>query len=250
MKVVRIGVGYGQSSSPSLLALGNFDGVHLGHQSLILAMVAEAKRLALSPAVGFFYPHPLAYFKREVSIITPWRLKVSLLHALGVEQVIVFRFDGRMSMWSPEDFMTCLQTQCQAKALMVGEDFHFGRDRAGNVASLKQDYDGHVVVHPSVGLGTDRISSSLCREALSRGDFKYLSQLLGRSYQWVGRLSGGIVRPIDPLAACPPDGRYQVRCEGRPINVEMASGIMKGFDEVHASQSLCLVSHFVRINGK
>jgi riboflavin kinase/FMN adenylyltransferase len=219
MRLVRVSVVSAGQVAPCALALGNFDGVHLGHRHVIQAMQDHAAHAGLVPSVGFLEPHPHQFFNHSWSMLTPLRLKLCYLAALRVEQVVIFRFNAPMAELSPQAFMRMLSASCHAKALVVGEDFRFGAKRAGDIVTL-QDYPGEVLIPPQFLLGPERVSSSACRRALALAEFSQLAALLGRPYTWMGRFEGQVGMPLHPAQAMPPEGRYQVAETAAPVIVK------------------------------
>ncbi|MEB0139105.1 MULTISPECIES: bifunctional riboflavin kinase/FAD synthetase [unclassified Undibacterium] len=199
MKVFR-GLPNAASRAPCALAIGNFDGVHLGHQTLLAHLRAAASALGIDAAVMTFEPHPRAYFAQTAGDLSlaPARIANlrdnmgSLAHA-GVDRVIVKHFNAHFAALSPQDFIEKILVQgLHVKWLMVGEDFCFGAKRAGTIATLEQagrQFGFTVVTLPSVQNKGVRISSSAVRTALAAADFAETEALLGHPY----RISGHVV---------------------------------------------------------
>ncbi len=201
MRVFR-GLPNAASRAPCALAIGNFDGVHLGHQTLLAHLRAAADRLGLESAVMTFEPHPRAFFARLAGDVSkaPTRIanlrdNLSSLQNAGVDRVIVEHFNQHFASLSPEEFIRQILVEgLHVKWLMVGEDFCFGARRAGNTDTLKeagQRYGFEVSVLPAVKNGDIRISSSAVRAALAAGDFSHASDLLGHSYSISGHVVHG-----------------------------------------------------------
>ena len=173
---------------PSVLALGTFDGLHRGHQSLL----AETKRLAdlyqVEPTVVCFRPHPRVVLTgKKIPKLAKWSDFCRLLEAQGITQLVVFRFDIPFSKVSAHSFFEeYLLKQCQARAIVVGEDYRFGAGREGTVATLQHWMPNKVQVCALYQEAGQRISSSACRDAVRVGDWRSVSAYLGRPYQlWV-----------------------------------------------------------------
>jgi len=199
MKVFR-GLPNEASRAPCALAIGNFDGVHLGHQTLLAHLRAAANRLNLESAVMTFEPHPRAFFAKlagDLSLaptrIANLRDNLSSLKRADVDRVIVEHFNAHFASLSPHDFIKqILVDGLHVKWLMVGDDFCFGAKRAGNITMLEEagkQYGFEVVTLPAVQNKGVRISSSAVRTALAAGDFNEAKDLLGHPY----RISGHVI---------------------------------------------------------
>ena len=201
MKVFR-GLPNAASRAPCALTIGNFDGVHRGHQALLANVREAATRLGVEAAVMTFEPHPREFFARTAGDISraPTRIanlrdKLEALSKAGIDRVIVEHFNAHFASMSPQDFIEKVLVQgLHVKWLMVGEDFCFGAKRAGNVAMLVEagkKYGFEVEAMPTVTNNGDRISSSAVRAALARGDLAHTAQLLGHSYAISGHVTHG-----------------------------------------------------------
>lgn len=172
------------------IAIGNFDGMHLGHQTLLKQLVDYAKQHALCPAVMTFEPHPREFFNsaQAPARLASLREKLEYFAVCGVKQVYVQRFNSEFAGQTPAAFMQLLRTRLQASVVMVGEDFCFGAKRAGSVHTLKAH--GFLVLPlPEVQYAGERVSSTLVRNALSAGWLDKAHALLGRPYS----ISGSVV---------------------------------------------------------
>jgi len=180
-----------QALTPTAIALGNFDGVHQGHQRVIQPIIA----LGLRPVatVVTFHPHPREFFSGQPqSLLTPPGEKVQHLQTLGVQQLLLLPFDRELAHLSPNQFVeTIMVRQLQATQVSVGEDFCFGYQRQGTAADLKAIATSHgikVTVVPLTTSGGERISSSAIRQALEQGDLQRAKRLLGRPYSLMGQV--------------------------------------------------------------
>ena len=182
------------------LTIGNFDGVHRGHQAMLALLATEARQRDLSTCVLTFEPHPRDYFagiarKPELAParIGTLRDKLAQLAAAGVDQTIVLPFDARLASQSPEQFIRgVLLDGLGARYVLVGDDFRFGAKRAGDYTMLdaageKLGFD--VARMNSYEVHGLRVSSSAVREALAQGRMKDVQTLLGHPY----RISGHVV---------------------------------------------------------
>ncbi|MET3130492.1 riboflavin kinase/FMN adenylyltransferase [Oxalobacteraceae bacterium GrIS 1.11] len=201
MKVFR-GLPNAQARAPCALTIGNFDGVHIGHQALLARVRAAATELDLEAAVMTFEPHPREFFaqlagdpSKAPPRIANLRDKMQSLAGAGMDRVIVEHFSAQFSALSPQEFTErVLVDGLHMKWLMVGDDFCYGARRAGNVALLLEAgrrYGFHVETLPTVMNGKDRISSSAVRAALADGAFGHAQQLLGHPYAISGHVIHG-----------------------------------------------------------
>jgi riboflavin kinase / FMN adenylyltransferase len=193
---VRIFRGLPASADISVaLTIGTFDGVHRGHQAMLSRLVEAAEDLALVPAVLTFEPHPREFFFRETA---PARLlslrgRLERFAASGVARTFVARFDAVLAALTPKAFVDdVLIRRLDARWVLVGEDFRFGKGRAGDIDSLRKAASSFSVeVMRTVGVGGERASSSAIRGALAAGDLARAASLLGRSFTMAGRVSHG-----------------------------------------------------------
>lgn len=201
MKVFR-GLPNAASRAPCALTIGNFDGVHRGHQTLLAHLRAAADRLQLEAAVMTFEPHPREFFAQVTkgAVEAPARIaslrdKLQSLAGNGVDRVIVEHFNAHFAALSPADFVEKILVQgLHVKWLMVGEDFCFGARRAGNVDYLVEAGKRHGFQVESLSTVMDdgmRISSSAVRTALAAGDFAATRHMLGHSYTISGHVIHG-----------------------------------------------------------
>jgi riboflavin kinase/FMN adenylyltransferase len=187
--------------SPCALAIGNFDGMHLGHQALLEKLVETAKSLEISSAVMTFEPHPREFFNPESAParLCSMREKLEHLAEAGVETTYVFRFDRRFATITADQFMqNILRNALNAQAILVGEDFRFGAKRAGTTADfLKAGFN--LLSLPQVTLVNsdhipERVSSTRVRAALAAGQLQDAANLLGRPYSISGKVVHGAKR--------------------------------------------------------
>ncbi|OKH22341.1 riboflavin biosynthesis protein RibF [Hydrococcus rivularis NIES-593] len=203
--------------TPSAIALGNFDGIHRGHQK-VLQPILQASAVIGCPAsarkvirdsqcpyatVVTFNPHPQEFFTgQSKQLLTPLPEKVKLLEQLGVEQLVLLPFDRELAALSPQQFVEeILMRQLQATRISVGEDFRFGHKRAGTAEDLRaiaakfgvevvitslQTCQGNESEQPTL-----RISSSAIRQALAEGDIDRANRMLGRAYTLMGTVVKG-----------------------------------------------------------
>lgn len=167
------------------IALGNFDGVHRGHQQLLTTLQKYALNHGLEPAVFTFYPHPLALLRPEYSpkLILSLEDKLNKLSQLGVETVILAPFDWQLAKMTAEQFVTdILVAKLHVEGVFVGYNYTFGEGGCGNtetLSALSHSYGFHLDVTPPVEVGGQVVSSSLIRENLASGRISQAAQLLG-----------------------------------------------------------------------
>jgi riboflavin kinase/FMN adenylyltransferase len=196
MKIYR-GLPAQAARVPVALTIGNFDGVHRGHQALLAQVVSAAHGRGLVPAVMTFEPHPREFFAPEQAParIANLRDKLEALAAAGIERVFIQHFGRRFAQLAAEQFIDqVLIDGCRVRWLMVGDDFRFGARRAGDVALLRSRAaaGGYEVVQcPTISEDGERISSSAVRQALASGDLHRAQRLLGRPYAISGRVQHG-----------------------------------------------------------
>jgi len=182
--------------SPLALAIGNFDGMHLGHQALLKYLIEVSKTKKLTPAVMTFEPHPREFFTpfNAPDRLSNLREKLERFEALGVEKVFVCAFNRHFATISAQDFMqNILREKLNVNSILVGEDFRFGAKRAGTTVDFKASgFD--LISMPQVNLSGKRVSSTRVRNALAIGDLQAASQLLGRHYSISGKVVHGAQR--------------------------------------------------------
>ena len=177
--------------------IGNFDGVHRGHQAILARLRERAVELGVPSCVGIFEPQPREYFAPETAPARLARLrdKVALLAAEGVDRVLCLAFNQRLSKLSADEFVeTILVDGLGVKHLEVGDDFRFGCDRLGDFAFLQDAGQRHgfsVEAAQTVELDGLRVSSTQVRDALAAADFALAERLLGRPFQIGGRVLHG-----------------------------------------------------------
>jgi riboflavin kinase/FMN adenylyltransferase len=181
--------------SPCALTIGNFDGVHMGHQRMLARLRGEADARQMSTALLTFEPHPREFFARgtPTARLSTLRDKIGFLHQSGcIDRVFVYRFNHGFSRMPADAFMQqVLCTELKTRYLLIGDDFQFGADRKGDF-TLLSSFPGFVTeAMPAVLVEGERASSSLVRERLARGDMEAAHKLLGRDYQLSGRVIHG-----------------------------------------------------------
>lgn len=219
------------------VAIGNFDGLHLGHQAVIRAMVDAAHNADAVPAVLTFEPHPRRFFGRLEPDFRLERLgtKLQRLRMASVARVYMPRFNAHFAQMPAEQFLEdVLGRSLGAKVVATGENFAFGRNRGGDVATLRAWGDANdveILTVPAVKLGGLTCSSSAIREALVRGDMRRAAELLGRDYALTGTVMRGDGRgaqlgfatanvALPPLLRHPSRGVYAVQALVRGVRYD------------------------------
>jgi riboflavin kinase/FMN adenylyltransferase len=251
--------------TPTAIALGNFDGIHRGHQVVLRPILEFAAQSADRPipTVVTFHPHPRAFFSgKERPLLTPLAEKVEILSRLGIQQLVRLSFNQSLANLSPSDFVRRILVQSlDARYISVGSDFCFGYQRQGtteDLCAIAQSFDIKVAVTPLLAQNDDRISSSRIRQALAIADLATVKQMLGRSYDLQGRVVEGqkLGRTLGfPTAnlALPPDkllpahGVYGVRVK---LSESDRWGVMNlGMRPTVAGQSLTAEVHLLDWEG-
>jgi riboflavin kinase / FMN adenylyltransferase len=177
------------------LTIGNFDGVHRGHQAMLSRLGEAADDLALPSAVLTFDPHPREFFAPASAPprLSTLRDKLERFASQGVARVHVARFNAKLAKLSAEEFIDqVLVRALKASWILVGDDFRFGRDRVGDLALLrKKAADYSVEAMPTVMIDGERASSSAVRSALAVGNVERAAELLGRPYMISGHIAHG-----------------------------------------------------------
>jgi riboflavin kinase/FMN adenylyltransferase len=184
-----------------VVTIGNFDGVHLGHQQLIQRVIEEAKKRRVPSVVITFEPHPFEFFEKgehKIPRITRLREKFRALEECGIDYVLILPFNQKLASLSASDFVaSILYQQLGPVHIIIGDDFKFGHKRLGDFALLNEMgkmLGFSVASMPTLLIDGERVSSTRVRQALMAGDHVTAKNLLGHSYTMLGR-----VRPGDQL---------------------------------------------------
>lgn len=212
-----------------VVTMGNFDGVHLGHQLILQQVKARSEEMGAPSLLICFEPQPKEFFDayNAPARLTRFREKVGLLAEYGVDLVLCLKFDEITRSMSPQAFISLLVDDLQLKALFAGDDARFGNDRSGDfdlltAAGKKSGFE--VTNLYTLTVDAERVSSTRIRECLANGDFKLAEQLLGRPYSITGKVVYGrqLGRTLDAPTAniqlhrdrAPIDGVYAVEIQG------------------------------------
>lgn len=251
---------YNLPSSPKgcVATIGNFDGVHLGHQAVLSQLAMKGGTLGLPAVVITFEPQPNEFFSidKAPARLTRFREKMDVLRCYSIQQICVLKFNKKLAQMSANDFIQRLLIKgLNVRYLVVGDDFKFGRARQGDFAMLQQagrQYGFQVVNMHTFAVDQMRVSSTQIRHALEAGDLMLAEKLLGRPYRMSGRVAHGDKRGRTmgfPTAnihlhrrKIPLSGVYAVQLygiEGEPIQgvanvgVRPTVGAEKALLEVH-----------------
>ena len=187
------------SSVPHVMTIGNFDGVHRGHQYLIQQVIDDARARGQRSLVVTFEPHPTAVLRPDVPfhrLTTPER-KLEILKATGVDEIAVVPFDREFAALEPDEFLTLLTNTVRPAAVFVGSGFHFGRGRVGDGGTIEafgREHGFETTIVQRLQDGDVTISSSSIREALSHGNVARANASLGRRYRLIGTVEHGAAR--------------------------------------------------------
>jgi len=251
--------------------IGVFDGVHVGHQEVLRQVRSHADRLGVASAVVTFDGHPAHVVRPENAprLLTSLEQKLDLIEQQGIDYTYVIRFDESRASTPPEVFVAEVFIEAlHARAIVVGEDFHFGKGRAGNVEELRRigaewDFEVHALelIHHSED-AREPVSSTKIRRALAGGDVARAAEMLGRPYEVRGKVVEGDQRgrtigfptaniPVPKVMAWPADAVYAgwcTRADGTRHKCAINIGRRPTFYE-HAQQSL-LEAHLIDFEGE
>ena len=187
---------YSPDTRPVALTIGNFDGVHLGHQALLNELKTAAQARGLLTVVVIFEPHPREFFAPQTAParLSSLREKLEFFATLGIDRVHVCRFNAHFAQMTATDFIHALHEKLIAKFVLIGDDFRFGSGRVGDFALMEKIGEQHgfevqavrSIMHDGV-----RISSTAVRAALAAGQMKRVHDYLGRTYSISGRVVHG-----------------------------------------------------------
>jgi riboflavin kinase / FMN adenylyltransferase len=184
----------------AVLAIGNFDGVHRGHQALLRVAREEAARLGAPAGVILFEPHPREFFlpDRPHFRLTPRARKLELMEHFGLDLAVVLRFDAALAGLAAEEFIERVVVRAlAARHVVVGYDFHFGKGRTGNPETMRRAGEAHgfgVTVVAQVADAGEVFSSGAVRAALAEGDVERAARVLGHWWRVKGQVIGGFKR--------------------------------------------------------
>ena len=177
---------------PSFLTIGNYDGIHLGHQAILKKLISESRGKNMLSSVMTFEPHPREFFSPKLAPkrIISLREKLEYFDESKIDQVFIVNFNDEFSRKSYLEFIEILKKNIQAKKIIIGNDFRFGKHREGNIDKLI-DSSVDVCVMNKIEYEGERVSSTIIRDSLAAGDLKRAAVLLGRSYSISGKVVHG-----------------------------------------------------------
>ncbi|KTD31147.1 riboflavin biosynthesis protein RibF (riboflavin kinase/FMN adenylyltransferase) [Legionella moravica] len=197
MKLLRGVQHFAEIEKGVVATIGNFDGIHLGHQNLIKTLRDRANSMKLPLVLILFEPQPREYFQKEAAParLSSLREKLEMLRSCRVDYVYCIKFDRGLAETTAVDFATQnLFRALKVKYLLVGEDFRFGKNRTGDVQLLKTlgtSFSCQVDTCPDFFIENEKVSSTKIRNALQHGDLKLAARFLGRTYSLCGRVIRG-----------------------------------------------------------
>ena len=181
-----------QKYPPSFLTIGNYDGIHLGHQAILKKLISESRSNNLLSSVMTFEPHPREFFSPKLAPkrIISLREKLEYFEKIKIDQVFIVNFNDEFSRKSYLDFIEILKKNIQAQKIIIGSDFRFGKHREGNIDNLKES-TVDVCVMKKIEYKGERVSSTIVRDLLAAGDLKHAATMLGRAYSISGKVVHG-----------------------------------------------------------
>ncbi|NOY53361.1 MAG: bifunctional riboflavin kinase/FAD synthetase [Deltaproteobacteria bacterium] len=197
MQIIRDLVQLEHRFTYPVVTLGNYDGVHLGHQKIFEQVMARARKMSGTSIIFTFEPHPLKVLSPSTAppLLNTFRRKMELFEAYGIEVVICAEFTRELAATPPEDFIkNILVDQVGVKEILVGYDYAFGRGKQGNtdaMAEMGRRYGFQVEVIPAFTLHEEVVSTTRIRELVRRGEIRKVCTLLGRCYASEGIVTAG-----------------------------------------------------------
>lgn len=250
---------YNESRFGTSIALGNFDGVHLGHQALIMEMIRKSRSNGLRSSVLLFENHTKTTIDgKGPSLITSQSQKNNLVFGLGVETIYTMRFNEAVMKLQPEEFVTeILIKKLNVKAVVIGTDYKFGHKASGNSELLKElgiKYGIDVEIFDPVYVDSEIVSSTRIRESLQNGDINKATKMLGRKYSILGKVVTGKrignklgfpTANIEPIInyVLPKNGVYSTKTIVDGVRYLSASSV--GYNPTFREDSLKIESHII-----
>ena len=199
MKLHKLNINKTFRSKNLCLCIGNFDGIHIGHQHVIKKILKSSQKEKMKSAIMTFTPHPKIFFKKDNDNfnITTNNFKKKFLSDLGIEHYIEYSFNKLLSNLAPIDFIKkILVKQLHVKKIIVGKDFRFGKDRSGDTKLLKKlsfiyGYKLQIIEHVKNKKNNLKFSSSSIRENITNGAFERVTTALGRNWHMKGKVIKG-----------------------------------------------------------
>ncbi len=193
MQIIHIPIN--ENNTPIALTIGNFDGVHIGHQAILNKVVSVAQQKSYRSVAMTFSPHVKVFFgSTENFLINSDEEKASYIAEQGIDTLLQIPFDTEFSQLSADDFIDMLVYRLQVKYLLVGDDFRFGYQGIGDFNLLEKACQKHHIElqrTPTISYQNERVSSSRVREAIGNNDFDLVEKLLGRRLSYAGKVIQG-----------------------------------------------------------
>ncbi|MDP4599008.1 MAG: bifunctional riboflavin kinase/FAD synthetase [Pseudomonadales bacterium] len=229
-----------------IVTIGNFDGVHLGHQAILRQVQARSEEIAAPAMLICFEPQPKEFFDlyNAPARLTRFREKVELLAEHGIDKVLCLKFDEQTRSMSAAAFIDLLATKLQVRAVFAGDDARFGNDRTGDFVMLQaagEKYGFDVTNLYTLTVNEARVSSTRIRECLALGDFDLAEKLLGRPYSITGKVVYGrqLGRTLDAPTANIQLHRYRAPIDGvYAIEIQCLGGTYRGVANVGVRPTL------------
>ena len=262
MEIIRGTANLKKKFNTPVITIGNFDGIHLGHQKILKDVKRRSSELKGDSIVYTFEPHPLniLFPHKKVPLITSFSEKIKLIEESGIDIVICEDFTPEYANLSPRQFVKdILLDKIGVKAVFVGHDYAFGKGRKGNIDTLKQlgkelVFEVHVV--DAVKVDAILVSSTKIRDTIQKGDVKKVASFLGRSYSISGKVEKGKSRgkglgfPTANLKSveeiCPKPGIYAVHVSYRDQPYQGVVNI--GFNPTFKDKTLSIEVYILEFN--
>lgn len=263
MKIIRSIAAF-NSSEKTIVTIGTFDGIHIGHQKILKDLIRTAKKENKKSVLLTFFPHPRMVLQKDVSIrlINTIEEKSSLLEKMGLDYLIIHPFSQEFSRLSALDFVrNILANQLNTSRLIIGYDHHFGKNREGNIHQLREYsllYDFEVEEIPAQDIDNVSVSSTKIRTALKEGRLKTANNYLGYNYMLNGtivngkKLGGKIGFPTanldikEPYKLIPKTGVYIIKTI---IDAVLYTGMMNiGFNPTVKGKCQTIEAHLFDFN--
>ena len=207
--------------------VGSYDGVHVGHRTLLAHLKREAERIGGQSLVITFSPHPRLALDPmcEMRLLTSTEEKSRLIEEEGIDYLLVIPFDRPFSRTEPAEFIRLLVEQLGVESLVVGYDHRFGHNKSGGkelLAELQQAGRLSITEVPEQEVNQEHLSSTAIRRLIEKGEMLHAARLLGTGYRLDGDLNEeGIFTPCEPHKLLPPAGSYRVFAEGYPTEMPL-----------------------------
>lgn len=244
------------------ISVGNFDGLHLGHQKILASLVDEARTKGLRAVVITFDPHPLKVLRPDAApaLIETLDLRLAGFARLGLDAALVLRFDAALANVSPEDFLERILVKAmRARQILVGANFRFGHNHAGDVRLLEKMgvAKGFAVqIVDAVQMDGAAVSSTRVRQAIAAGDVREAARLIGRPFALAGKIRNGdgrgskMVFPTLNLDTeqelLPANGVYATRVELCGLAYDSVTNV--GVRPTFGGQAVTVESHLLKFN--